>query len=71
MSGRQHVPVPLLKVAEVANLLRTTPRAVYAMAQRHQLPGVIRIGRRLLFDEATMVKWLNEKRVMSPGESWR
>lgn len=38
----------LLTPDEVATLLRTTRRAVYAMAQRCQLPGVVRIGRRLL-----------------------
>lgn len=38
----------LLTAEETAALLRTTRKAVYAMAERAQLPGVTRIGRRLL-----------------------
>jgi Helix-turn-helix domain len=33
----------LLTVDEAAALLRTTRRAMYAMVERHQIPGVIRI----------------------------
>lgn len=36
----------LLTVDEAAKLLRTTRRAIYAMLERRQLPGVIRIRRR-------------------------
>ena len=39
----------LLTVDEAANLLRTTNRAIYAMIERRQLPGIVRIGRRVLF----------------------
>jgi len=38
---------PLLTMGEVATVLRTSRKAVYAMADRVQLPGVTRIGRRL------------------------
>ena len=38
----------LLTADETADLLRTTRKAVYAMAERGQLPGVTRIGRRCL-----------------------
>ena len=38
----------LLTVDETASLLRTSRKAVYAMAERAQLPGVTRIGRRVL-----------------------
>ena len=38
----------LLTADEVAALLRTSRKAIYAMAERGLLPGVIRIGRRLL-----------------------
>ena len=51
----------LLKVEEVAQLLRTTPKAVYTMVERHQLPGACRIGRRLLFSQQALVAWLLEK----------
>jgi len=37
----------LLTVDEAAHLLRTTRRAIYAMIERRQLPGVIRIRRRV------------------------
>jgi excisionase family DNA binding protein len=38
----------LLTVDDAADLLRTTRRAIYAMLERRQLPGVIRIRRRVL-----------------------
>ena len=47
MTVREELPV-FLTADETADLLRTTRRAVYAMAERGQLPGVTRIGRRLL-----------------------
>lgn len=55
----------LMTVAEVADLLRTSDRAIYAMVARAQLPGVVRIGRRVLFDEAALLRWLDEKRAVS------
>jgi excisionase family DNA binding protein len=48
---------------ELADLLRTSTRAIYQMVQRNQVPGVIRLGRRrLLFDRAAVLRWLNERR---------
>lgn len=47
MSPKPGLP-PLLTPDEVADLLRTTRRGVYGMAERGQLPGTIRVGRRLL-----------------------
>jgi excisionase family DNA binding protein len=37
-----------LKVCEAAVLLRTTPKAIYCLIERGQLPGVARVGRRVL-----------------------
>lgn len=39
----------LYTVEEVADLLRTTKKAVYLQAERGLLPGVVKLGRRLLF----------------------
>jgi predicted DNA-binding transcriptional regulator AlpA len=75
-SARSQAPSPasqtslpeLADVGEVAEWLRTTPKAIYALVERAQLPGAIRIGRRLLFDRAVLVRWLSERRVPSPQE---
>ena len=58
----------LLTVDEAAELLRTTRRAIYIMLERHQLPGVTRIGRRVLFRSADLLDWLDQKRTPSPKE---
>ncbi len=50
----------LLTPDEVAALLRTTRKAVYAMVERGQLPGVVRIGRRVLVLEADVLQWLRQ-----------
>lgn len=39
---------PLLTVKEVADILRTTEQAVYMMSKRGKLPGIVKIGRRVL-----------------------
>jgi len=62
---------PLLSVDEAARLLRTTPRAVYVMAGRGTLPGVTRIGRRLLVRREDLVRSLDESRAPSPTEDRR
>jgi excisionase family DNA binding protein len=51
---------------EVAQLLRTTVKAVYALAERGLLPGVTRLGRRLLFRRAELLDWLRQKSAPSP-----
>ncbi len=62
-------PFPtLLTMEEVAHALRTSPRAVYAMVGRKQLPGVIRIGRRVLVREDALLSWLDQKRTPSLEE---
>jgi excisionase family DNA binding protein len=42
----------LLTVKEVALVLRTSQKAIYAMIERRQLPGILRIGRRVLIRRA-------------------
>ena len=51
----------VMTVEDVAELLRTTTRAIYAMVERRQLPGIVRIGRRVLFRSADLLNWLNQK----------
>jgi len=58
--GTEPLPV-LLTIDDVAQLLRTTNRAIYAMTERRQLPGIVRIGRRVLFRTADLLDWLNQK----------
>jgi len=58
----------LLTIDEAADLLRTSRRAIYAMIARRQLPGVIRIRRRVLVRSADLLDWLHQKRAPSPEE---
>ena len=66
-SGHTTLPV-LLTVDEAADLLRTTRPAIYAMIERGQLPGVIRVRRRVLLRADDLPDWLNQKRAPSPEE---
>ena len=50
-----------LTPTEVAELLRTTRKAIYTMIERNQLPGVVRIGRRVLIREDAVLDWLRQK----------
>ena len=42
--------------------------AIYAMIERRQLPGVIRMRRRVLFRADDLLDWLDQKRAPSPEE---
>jgi len=55
-----HMPT-LLTADEVGTLLRTSRKAVYAMVERGQLPGVVKIGRRLLVRSEDLLDWLRQK----------
>jgi len=69
-TGSTHDGLPrFLTADEVATLLlRTTRRAVYVMAERGRLPGVTRIGRRILFRTDVLLDWLRQKSAPSPKE---
>ena len=56
----------LLTADEVAALLRTSRKAVYAMIERRQLPGLRRIGRRVLISRAELLHWLDHNCASSP-----
>ncbi|MCH9687341.1 MAG: helix-turn-helix domain-containing protein [Deltaproteobacteria bacterium] len=62
--GRPALP-RLLTVPEVADVLRTSPKAVYSLIQRGQLPGVLRLSRRVLVDHDELCTWL-ETRCATP-----
>jgi excisionase family DNA binding protein len=61
----------LLTVVEVAELLRTTRKAVYSRVERGLLPGVIRDGRRVLLLRDDVLQWIGERRAASPGSAGR
>ena len=70
MTPRPALPL-LLTVAETATLLRTTPKAVYAMVERGALPGVTRLGRRVLVRSADLLDFLDHNTSPSPQETRR
>jgi len=59
-------PPEYLTVDEVADLLRTSRKAIYKMAERGQLAGIVRVGRRLLVSRAALLGSLTVVRVPSP-----
>jgi excisionase family DNA binding protein len=66
-TSRQTATLPtLLTIDDVARVLRTSRGAVYAMAARGQLPGLTRIGRRVLIRADALLDWLDQKRAPSP-----
>ena len=64
----------LLTVDETAALLRTSRKAIYVMVERGKLPGVVRIGKRILFRRVELMRWLDNlwRRLVLPKriESW-
>ena len=67
LNATRSVPT-LLTPDDVADLLRTTRRAIYAMIERRQLPGIVRIGRRVLVRADELLHWLNQKSASSLEE---
>ena len=63
---KRHDLPALLICGEVAELLRTSKKAIWAMAERRQLPGIVRIGRRVLFRQDALLDWLGQKSAPSP-----
>jgi excisionase family DNA binding protein len=64
-------PPVLLLIREVADLLRTTPKAIYSMIERGQLPGVTRVGRRVLIRRDELLDWLDHTCASSSWENGR
>jgi excisionase family DNA binding protein len=61
----------LLTIEEVAEVLRTTRKAIYAMIEREQLPGVRRLGRRILVSRQELLHFLDHTCASSPKEQRR
>jgi excisionase family DNA binding protein len=61
----------LLTVPEVASFLRTTPKAIYSMIERGQLPGVVRVGRRVLIRSRDLLDFLDHTCASSSQEKRR
>lgn len=47
-----------LTTEEAASLLRTTRKAVYALIERGAMPGIRRIGRRVLVRRRELIEWI-------------
>jgi excisionase family DNA binding protein len=63
-AGSHDLPT-LLNTTEVADLLRTSRKAVWAMVERGQLPGVVRIRRRVLVRKDALLDWLHQQSASS------
>ena len=46
---------------EAASLLRTTRKAIYVKIERRQLPGVTRIGKKILIRTEHLLRWLDQQ----------
>jgi excisionase family DNA binding protein len=62
-------PDAFVTADELAEILRTTRISIYAKASRGQLPGVVRIGRRILFSRDALIHFLDQNRAPSPQRS--
>lgn len=50
-----------LTTDEAADLLRTTQKAIYARIERRQLPGVRKIGKKILIHSGELVEWIDQQ----------
>ena len=57
LPGFEDLPL-LLQADEVATILRVSRKAVYTMAERGEIPGVTKLGRRLRFRRDALEAWL-------------
>ena len=62
------IPRIALTPDEAASVLRTTRKAIYVMIERRQLPGVTRIGRRVLIRSGSLLDWLDQQSASSLHE---
>ena len=57
-SGFERDSVRYLTIAEAADLMRSTPRALYNLIYKGEFPGVHRYGRRILIRRSALIDWL-------------
>jgi excisionase family DNA binding protein len=50
---------PFLTVEEVAEILRTTPQALYMMRHRGQGPPSVKVGRKLLYAQSDVETYID------------
>ena len=60
---------PLLKTAEAAEFLRTTPRALEAHRYRGTGPRYIKSGQRVLYRKSDLLRYLSENTVTSTADA--
>src|SRR5262249_9543624 len=56
---------------EAADLLRTTRKAIYVKIERRQIPGVTRLGRRVLIRTTSLLDYLDQQSTSSLLEDQR
>ena len=66
-AGNEQLPI-YLTPDEAGDLLRKTRKAIYVMIERRQLPGVARIGKRLLIRTESLLEWLDQQSASSLQE---
>jgi excisionase family DNA binding protein len=57
LPGFEDLPL-LLQAEEVAAILRVSRKALYAMVERGEIPGVTKLGRRIRFCRDALEAWL-------------
>ena len=53
----------LMRVEELAAVLRVNPKTLYALIRRGEIPGVVRVGRVIRMNRDVVVRWLSEGQV--------
>jgi len=66
----KEVEMKLLTVAETAAICRQTVDQTYVQIREDRLPGVVRIGRKILVREDSLFAWLESGGAALPG-GWR
>ena len=60
MQGIRQGKPTLLSVKEVSGISPLPRTTIYEMARRGDIPGTVYFGRRVLFDEDKICKWIED-----------